>query len=454
MPALIVVGDHPSLHRGFSVVGDQIARGLQTQHQWSVDFVGFYPPAVWRQPPPYRVFDVDPPDAPEDLSGERLGKLLAELTSDVQPGQSRRLLLSIGSQQSLVLDQLEQLGLRGRVDVVAYMPTDWAPLAPPTGSLLRRVDVVVPYTAFAGRALHVVCAGQETPRVASPIPHGVDTSVFTPPTGDAREDMRRRFFGLDDGDALLVGYFGRNTGHKHPDGALEIFSAFAQGAFVRCHACWRVTPFTVDPVDGPGNAPPTCRYCGSGHVHRGPVNRAARLYLHTELPSRIERSQSGGWHLDLLADRMGISDQVVFDRSIRVGLGVDEHELARRMGACDVHLLPYDSGGWELTVLETGACGVANIITDIAAPPEYAAPFSVLVPTVARPFNTNGVRGVIDMGLAIQALFWLSRDRSERQRLGQRGVDVARTYSWARAVRAWDELLRAMSCEASPPGSV
>lgn len=94
---------------------------------------------------------------------------------------------------------------------------------------------------------------------------------------------------------------------------------------------------------------------------------------------------------------MGISDQVVFDRSIRVGLGVDEHELARRMGACDVHLLPYDSVGWELTVLETGACGVANIITDIAAPPEYAAPFSVLVPTVARPFNTNGVRGVIDM---------------------------------------------------------
>lgn len=110
-------------------------------------------------------------------------RLLAELTSDVQPGQSRRLLLSIGSQQSLVLDQLEQLGLRGRVDVVAYMPTDWAPLAPPTGNLLRRVDVVVPYTAFAGRALHVICAGQETPRVASPIPHGVDTSVFTPPTG-------------------------------------------------------------------------------------------------------------------------------------------------------------------------------------------------------------------------------------------------------------------------------
>jgi glycosyltransferase involved in cell wall biosynthesis len=131
----------------------------------------------------------------------------------------------------------------------------------------------------------------------------------------------------------------------------------------------------------------------------------------------------------------------LFDRSRQVGIGVEAAEMARLMGACDVHLLPYDRGGWELTVLETAACGVANIITNVSAPPEYAAPFSILVPTVAQPFGPYGRQGVIDSGDAIEALARLAADVPCRRRLGRRGVEVARAHSWDRIVQAWDDLL-------------
>jgi glycosyltransferase involved in cell wall biosynthesis len=161
--------------------------------------------------------------------------------------------------------------------------------------------------------------------------------------------------------------------------------------------------------------------------------------------SRAERAYSGGWDLELLASRFDITKQVIFDRSLRIGEGVPVTELARRMGACDIHLLPFDRAGWELTVLETGACGVANVITDVAAPPEYARPFSELVPPAVGLFGPHGTRGIMDIGGAIEALLRLTVDPAHRRRLGQCGVDVARAHSWERVVQAWDGLLGGVS---------
>ncbi|HUG86928.1 MAG TPA: glycosyltransferase, partial [Euzebya sp.] len=123
--------------------------------------------------------------------------------------------------------------------------------------------------------------------------------------------------------------------------------------------------------------------------------------MHTELLKGQERRVTGGWDLERMARRLGVSDHVRFDRSLRIGRGVAGGELARRMAACDVHLLPYEGGAWELTVLETAACGVPNVITDAAAPPEYAAPFSILVPPNMRVPGPRGARAFMDVGLAV-----------------------------------------------------
>lgn len=422
---LIVVGEHPSLHRGFAVVGHNIARGLQGDHQWSVDYAGLLPPAPSSSAPGYRVFDVDPAGAREEETVERLGAVLRRLVAGASASGWRPILLSIGSNHALAIDSLEQFGLRAMVDVVAYIPMDLAPIPPRMARQLARADVIVPHTAFGGRALRAACAGAERPWLAAPIPHGVDTRTFAPLSCEARREIRRTKFGIGD-DGLLVGFFGRNSGHKHPDRALQIFGAFARGTYATCRVCARLTPFSRDPVDGSEEAPRICSLCGSDDLARGTADPTARLYLHTELLSSVERRLSGGWHLERLVARLGLSGQVLFDRSHLVGVGVEAAELARRMSACDVHLLPYDRGGWELTVLETAACGVANIITDVSAPPEYAAPFSMLVPTLAQPFGPYGSQGVIDFGGAIGALARLAADPPARQQLGRRGSEVAR----------------------------
>lgn len=92
--------------------------------------------------------------------------------------------------------------------------------------------------------------------------------------------------------------------------------------------------------------------------------------------------------------------------------------------------------------LETAACGVPNVITDAAAPPEYAAPFSLLIPPMMRVHGPRGARAFMDVGRAVAALQRLADDPAERRRLGQRGIEVARAHQWDRIGADWLEMLR------------
>jgi len=138
----------------------------------------------------YRVFDVDPAGAPEDQTAARLGALLGRLTSDHAAGESRPLLLSVGADLALVLDELERLNVRSTTDVIAYVPADLAPMPPGLVRVLSRADVIVPYTAFGGRALRAAF-GAGGPWLAVPIPLGVDVSTFAPLPNEARRAIRR-----------------------------------------------------------------------------------------------------------------------------------------------------------------------------------------------------------------------------------------------------------------------
>lgn len=439
---LLVLGQHPALHSGFAVIGCQIATQLQAQG-WQVDYLGRGAPAPNPGPFPFQVHDVDPRG---DFTDARLHDGLRQLVREAAAAHPLTL-LSIGTaaDHHLLLDLLAHLGLRQRVRVVTYLPVDFAPLRPLVGHLLKRADLVVPYTRYAVRVLEAWCrrAAVSTASIAPPIPHGVGTEVFRPPAAELRSKVRRELFGLEKSD-LLVGYFGRNSAHKHPDLALRIFAHFAQGRYGQCKECGHLDVCAHAPLDLSACSSGTCTACGGVSV-QGVAAPGARLYLHTDLHSGVALEITGGWDLELLARRLGIADRVLWNRELRCRRGVPAPELALRMGACDLHLLPYDSGGWELTVLETAACGVANVITDIAAPPEYAAPFSVLVPVGTAVLAPTCVRGLMDIGEGVAALVSLSRDPDMRTSLGQAGVRVAAALSWPRVVEQWHELLRRLT---------
>lgn len=439
---LIVVCDHPSLHRGFATVGRHVARWLHESAQWRVHVIGRYPRAAAAWDEPYDVLDEG--DEREGDGRWRMTHMLQRLVAEARDSTTVVPLLSIGTpgDQAFVLDRLLEAGIRSRVRLVAYMPVNAAPVSPAMAAMLAGLDVVVPYTEHARRAL-ILARDAAGPAVASPIPHGVDVSAFAPPSPALRRQVREEVFGLADDD-LLVGYFGRNSGHKHPDGALAVFAVFARGAYVTCRACGGVTVSDIDPVDGSVTRVTGCDRCGGDRLDAGVVRDRARLYLHTELLDPGTRQLSGGWDLQRLARHYGIEGQVVFNGDLKVGEGVPTGELARRMGACDIHLLPYESGGWELTVLETAACGVPNVVTETAAPPEYAGPFSELVPTRLRLLDGAGLRGFIDRGGAVQALVRLADDPGYRRSLAEQGPRTAARYTWEHIGPRWHQLLTAV----------
>ena len=417
MRRLVVACEHPDLHTGFATVGRAVAHGLRATGEWAVEFL----PLSTDEPPDVSVITANPP-APGD-------------------GQSRAL-LCIGSprQQSRLLDALEAKRLRHQVHVVSYLAVDHAPVSPLFGRLHDRFDTIVPYTRFAAAALRHAFPGI-SPRLAEPIPHGIDVSLFAAPDAAERRATRMRVFGVADDQTMVIGFFGRNVSHKHPELALRIFSAFVQGLFGRCPHCRRVTPFDRDPIDGTARVHGSCALCGKAGLSRVDVPDS-RLYLHTESGAAHAGHRNGLWNLDRLARHLNIRSHVVFDRTLRPGAGVEAAELARRMGACDIHLLPSDAGGWELTVLETAACGVPNVITDVGGAPEYARPFSEVVAPSVRTLQPDRSHAYMDIGGALDALLRLTGDPDRRTALGRIAVETAQRYRWSNIIPLWDRVLR------------
>ena len=63
-PRLLLLADHPSLHRGFATVAREVAGHLHDQGRWQVSMIGYYPPDPdWRSPG-YPVLSLDPNDVP------------------------------------------------------------------------------------------------------------------------------------------------------------------------------------------------------------------------------------------------------------------------------------------------------------------------------------------------------------------------------------------------------
>ena len=437
---LLVLADHPSLHRGFATVAREVTAHLHARTDWRPALLGYYPPSpAWRSPG-YPVTALEPDDVPRSA---RLPRLVEALGTLLAGEAAPRLLLCMGTGFDLacVVEALDRTGTRNRVRLVGYTPMDYAPLPVQAADLLSRFDLLVPYTRTAREAIEE-CAGRagvDARFLGEPIPHGTDTRVFRPLPAAERRVARRELFGLGDHDRL-VGYFGRNSGNKRVDLVLRLFALAATGGYATCGRCGHPSAGALD-RDGRLLPPPRrCNACGAAAPVRGRPRDGLHLYLHTDMDAWRHGLASGGRALLPIAEALGVRGRLLVRKDLAIGRGDDARHLAARMAACDLHLLPYEAAGWELTVLETGACGVANVITEVASPPEYAHPFSRVVP-VGSFLLGDDVRGLMDTDLGLRALLDLLDDEDERHRLGAAGPAVARALDWRHVGERWVEAL-------------
>jgi glycosyltransferase involved in cell wall biosynthesis len=413
----VVVAEHPSATVGFASVAANVASQLHDRG-WPVRYLGLGPRGSDTTRWPFPV-EATPECAD---AGDRLGELAPACPLVLFFGRVPHLLDLLG--------RAVEIGCRQRIDVTYYVAVEYAPAPDALRAVEAVVDRLVPATRFAAVAL-----GGSAVR---PIPHGVDTDRFRPLPTDRRAAVRREL-GVRP-DELLVAYFGRNSAHKRPDLALRAFAHLATGAHHRCTGCGHRTVAELDPA-GAWRAPDRCRRCARSALVPAEPRHDVRLLAHTELLGERDRRRSGGFDLERLARRFGVADRVLWDRTLAVGRGIPAARLAERMAAADVHLLLHQGAGWELTVLETAACGVANVVTDYAGPGEYAGPFSMLVPAVSGVVQPFGVEAIADLDAAVSALVALAEEPARRAELAAAGPAVAAAHRWRDIGDRWDALL-------------
>ncbi|MFZ4583985.1 MAG: glycosyltransferase [Acidimicrobiia bacterium] len=433
---VIVVAGHPALGLAVSTTGRFIADALHASGRFDVHYVGRGAVAARS---PFHAVPVES-DA-DDAFGERtVPRLVRELRA-AHPDEDRFIVVATGPihRTHAVIRRLTLAGLRNDVVIVGHAPVEAAPLPGASLRILREFDVVVPYNEFGYRAIVHAADGGALPPIAEPISLPVP-DVFRPLDATSRSEARRALVDASPND-LVIGTFARNVGAKRLGLVTHLVRLLARGEYGHCANCNAISSDRLDPVTFASSAVSECRICG------GPLERAlprpnVRAYIHTDTPEHSDIERVEGFDLDALVARHGIGSIVRIDRSMRHGLGVSTEETARRMAACDVHLLPLAASSWEVAVLETGACGVPSVVTNVAGPADYAGPFSLLVEPATWQARASGVMlAEVATDDALTALVRLADDPLLRQRLGAAGPAVAEAHGVQRFGDRWIDLL-------------
>jgi glycosyltransferase involved in cell wall biosynthesis len=126
-----------------------------------------------------------------------------------------------------------------------------------------------------------------------------------------------------------------------------------------------------------------------------------------------------GWRYDEVfaaTRRLGLDERVVMADSLA------DEELCQLYVHCLAFVLPSFYEGFGLPVVEAMACGAPVIISTAAALTEVAGGAALVV-------DPNQVPDLV------AALRVVAQDPQERERLRQRGLERARSFSWERAAR-------------------
>lgn len=263
------------------------------------------------------------------------------------------------------------------------LPSSWV-------RVLQTVDLPIAMSAY-GR--DVTQANGVTPAY---IPHGVDTTIFRPPTD---KHAAKRALGYADRFVILSD--ARNQPRKLLPRTLEIFRRFAAGK---------------DDV--------------LLHLHCDPHDPAAR---------------SPEYYYDLLSDIefLGLAPKVRITQGMSIASGVTLPQLAAIYQAADVHLLASWGEGFGLPTLQAAASGVVPLASDYTASRELVLGHGEAIRVRHFLCDQFGLRrALIDIDDAVSKLERLYADRELLQAKSEAAWRFAAAYDWAKVVPQWHELLQ------------
>ena len=281
-----------------------------------------------------------------------------------------------------------------------------------TIEFLSSTDKVVVFTDWAKETIHTtvkLLTGGKVPSNLEVIPHGVDTNDFFPI--DDKVNLRKKYFGNTPGieDAFLLGCVARNQPRKRLD------------------AIFQTLRLLIDKYEKKGG-------------------KKFMAHFHCVMKEPI------GWDLLWLAQYYGVNERCIFDDNLKPLTGVDIQTLNEIINTYDVHLLPTNSEGWGLPILESMACGVPNVISNYSAHGDWAKGTALMIKLAAKIHDpgTNHIKGIVDIEHAAKQISLLYNSKKMHRDYSRRGIKLANKLQWKNVCDEWNTLFDVTEIDENP----
>lgn len=351
---LLVVSHSPQLTTGYGRVVNVLSRGLvEAGHQIAI--LGF----GYRGEPIPQGLRIHPWKSIQDQ-----GAIAQAITSE-----RAGLIVTIGD--PWMFDSLVEPSKRQGVKWLAYFPVDGEPLPSEWKNWIGATDQAAVFCKWTCKVVE-----KETGVRPTVIPHGVDTSVFSPRDkqwAKARVGVERKF---------VVGCVAANQQRKNLPALVKGFAAFAG-----------------DKQD-------------------------VILYLHTQI--------DGYWDIQELVRRFGVEKKTRATLNLDPQHGVSDDILATIYNSFDVFVLPTMAEGFGLPILESQACAVPTLVTDFSACSELVPDsFCRLRVKDTLIMARNFEQAIVDEADITAKLQRVYDDPQWRGVLGEQARRFACGYQWA-----------------------
>jgi len=154
-------------------------------------------------------------------------------------------------------------------------------------------------------------------------------------------------------------------------------------------------------------------------------------------------NDSHGWDLQWLSNYYNVQDRLILDANLKPGIGVSTELLNIIMNSYDVHLVPTNSEGWGLSILETMACGIPNVISDYSAHGDWAKDHALTIKLSAKIHEpiTNHIKGIIDIEHAAKQINLLYSNNRVYTSIKNESLKLADKLQWGNVCKHWNKLL-------------
>jgi hypothetical protein len=318
-PRILVMGDSPRIHTGFATVIRKICDRIAGSGKHELAVIGWFDNGSG-EAVPYGIRRTKHGNGEEREKDKYAHVTFDEVCSRFRPD----LVLAVGDAWMVTAATKSQF--RNRFKLVLYIPIDSGPIYSRWADVFQAADQLVLYGKYGVEEIAKAFPNVNKGRLAA-IPHGVDLSVFKPPSPDERVGTRATI--CPNGDKFIVGTVARNQPRKNLPALIRAFSMFSSA----CSTCMDCGSIAF------GQEPAKCACGGLSGFHRFPAKEDTVLYIHAA-------TDDIGWDLVELAGREGVVDKLVFPRGMKVGMGVDVETLGRIIGSFDVWALPTTGEGF------------------------------------------------------------------------------------------------------------